>query len=249
MSLAELNRAIQTDAADATALYYAGVKLNQLGRCDEAAGRLKQAAEHAPDEARIREAWMNALLGSGQSTAALQELQQFESMDSSSAAAHRLLGQFYVSQHSMVRANAELSQATNLDPADRAAWVYLAGARQDVLDVQGAIDAEERAIALDGRQAGDHLYLGSLYDQKGRTADALREYRKALGQAPRLAAAHREYARWLLRFGASTADVMTAETEARKAAVLDPDDGAAQEALGRRPSARRWCAQELRATP
>ncbi|HLV81513.1 MAG TPA: tetratricopeptide repeat protein [Chthonomonadaceae bacterium] len=232
MSLADLQRAAKAEPNDPDVLYYTGLRLDERGRYAEAAPLLKAAAEAAPEQARIREEWMRALIGIGRTADAYQELKLFAEAFPRLAVAHRLLGQFYTAQHSMIKANQELSQATQLDPNDRAAWAFLAMARDDTADPQGAIVAEERAIALNPGYAGDHLYLGTLYMRSSRSEDARKEFLEAIRLDPHLAAAHREYARWLLTYGAAPADQDRAEAEARQAVALDGQDALSQQTLG-----------------
>ncbi|HZT43902.1 MAG TPA: tetratricopeptide repeat protein [Chthonomonadaceae bacterium] len=231
-SLADLQRMAKAQPNDPDVLYYTGLRLDERGRFAEAAPLLKEAAVAAPDQVRIREEWMRALLGIGRTADAYAELKQFVDAFPRLGAAHRLLGQFYTAQHSMIKANQELSQAVQIDPNDRAAWVFLAMARDNTADPQGAISAEERAIAMQPNYAGDHLYLGTLYTRSNRPQDALKEFLEAIRLDPHFAAAHREYARWLLTYSTQPADRDRAQAEARQSVALDSQDAQAQQTLG-----------------
>ncbi len=231
MSLGELEKAAGPRTEDADLLYYLGLRYDERGEFGSAAPVLKRAAELSPDQARIREEWMRALLGTGDAADAYAELKQFADFYPQRASAHRMLGQFLVTQHSMRKAHDELSQAVKLDATDRVAWLLLAAARDDVADPQGAIQAEERAIALDRTHSGDHLYLGTLYERSQRAQDALREFQAAVRLDPKSGAAHREVAQWHLAHG-GPAGLSGAEKEARLAVALDARDALAQRTLG-----------------
>ena len=77
LTLAQLAEEQKKHATDPIYLYYLGRRLNEQGRFAEAAPFLEQAAGFDPDSPRYREAWTQALLGSGQLSAAFGQLKQF----------------------------------------------------------------------------------------------------------------------------------------------------------------------------
>jgi tetratricopeptide (TPR) repeat protein len=232
LSLSDLQAAVKANPADPDARYHLGRRLNAAGRYAEAADDLKAAAELDPARAGTREEWMQALLALRRPTDAYAELKQFTDAYPRSSEAHRLLGQFLLSQHSLENANKELTLATECDASNRVAWTLLAAARDEIADAQGAIVAESKAISLNGASAADHLYLGTLLERTNNAPAAREQFETALRLNPRMAEAHRELANWLLAHTAQPGDLDRAEAEATQATTLNPNDGASQEALG-----------------
>lgn len=127
------------------------------------------------------------------------------------------------------RAVRDLKEAVAADPKFAAAYAELASAydvqHEFSKDTPGslynlAIQAAGRAIALDPDLANAHAALGfaEFYGAR-RTADALREFQRAVTLDPKDALAHHWYATALLALG----DFKQAETEIETARILDPE--------------------------
>ncbi|MCC7134653.1 MAG: glycosyltransferase family protein [Gemmatimonadales bacterium] len=96
----------------------------------------------------------------------------------------RLLGR-------LAEAEAELLEATRLEPGLVDSWINLGLVRLDREDPAGAVAALEVAALRAPRSALAHLNLGTAYQRAGGIEDALREYRAAADLAVDLAPAHR----------------------------------------------------------
>jgi tetratricopeptide (TPR) repeat protein len=217
---------------DPVLLYYLGLRLNQQGRYREADPLLRQAVGLDPESPRCRDAWAQALLGSGLTTAAFGELREFAGIYPASAPAHLILGKFYVTQRSMTRAREELHRSLELDPASGEAWAYLSGAESDLGDQEAAREAAHKAVELRPGNAGDHLVYAALLAQADHGAEARREFVAAAHLDPGRSELHLEYSRWLLQHGTESGDGGLAEAEAQRAVALAPQDAGAQAALG-----------------
>jgi tetratricopeptide (TPR) repeat protein len=215
---------------DPVRLYYLGRRLNDEQRFGEADPLLRQAVELDGDSARIRDEWARALLGSGMPSIAYGELRQFVDSHPNSADAHFLVGRFYVTQHSMERAREALERSLSLQKDRAEAWAYLAGARDELRDLEGALSAARRAVALRPSDSGYRLMLADFLTRTSRTQEAGKEYARAVELAPESGLAHRAYAEWLL---SSHGDAARAEAEARQALAHDPKDARAYLLAGR----------------
>ena len=232
LSLAQLQGERGGRLDDPSLLYYVGLRLNQQGRYAEADPYLRNAVALDPDSPRLRDAWMQALLGSGLTTAAFGEVREFAGTHENSAPAHLILGKFYVAQNSMIRAVEELSRAAAIDPSSGEAWALLALAQTGLGHIPEAEAAAERAVALRPHSAPDRLGLALLLARQGRRALALASFEQAVALDPASADAHQAYARYLLTTAAGPDDDRRAEAEARRALELDPANLGAPLTLG-----------------
>ena len=232
LSLVQLQRERGGRLDDPRLLYYVGLRLNQQGRCAEADPYLRNAVGLDPDAPRLRDAWMQALLGSGLTTAAFGETREFVGTHPDSAQAHLIFGKFYVTQDSLVRATQELTRAVTLDPSLGEGWSLLAVAQTGLDHITEAEAAARRAVALRPRSAPDRLGLALLLTRQGRRKEAIDCFEAAIALGPTAEAAHEEYARYLLTTSLGESDTRRAETEARGALDLAPDNPSALETQG-----------------
>jgi len=245
LSLAQLQRERGGRIDDPRLLYYVGLRLNQQGRYHDADPILRNAVGLDPDSPRLRDAWMQALLGSGLTTAAFGEAREFAGTHTGSAPAYLILGKFYASQNSMIRASQELSHAVTLDPKLGEAWSLLAVAQSSMDHIPEARAAAERAIALQPRSATDRLSLALLQARQGQRPQALASFMQAVTLDPDAAAAHQAYARYLLTAAAGPDDDRRAEAEARHTLALDPANLGATLTLGQALAAQGRVAEGL----
>jgi len=245
LPLADLQRERGGRMDDPRLLYYVGLRLNQQGRFAAADPVLRNAVGLDPDSPRLRDAWIQALLGSGLTTAAFGEVREYAGTHMDSAPAHLILGKFYASQHSMVRASEELTRAVALDPKLGEAWSLLAVAQSGLDHFPEAEAASERAVALCPHSAPDRLGLALLQARQGRREAARVSFGQAVALGPDSADAHRAYARYLLATSAGPADDHAAETEARRALALDPAGLGASLTLGQALAAQGRAAEGL----
>lgn len=233
LSLPELDRASAGRLDDTRLLYYMGRRLNERQRFAEADPILRSAVERDPDSPRLREEWTRALLGSGLTSAAFGQLQQFAGTHPDLPEAHLMLGKFYFTQRSMKRASEEMEKAIALDPKNAEAYSYLAGAKEALGEIDSARKAIDTALRLRPGHARDRLMSASLRDRANRLKEARQEFERAVALAPGDAVVRREHGAWLLGRGdRGAADRRQAAAEAREAARLDPNDPEALRILG-----------------
>lgn len=234
LSLAELNDELKHQGESSRLLYFIGSRLDQRQRFAEADGYLRQGVGLDPDSERLRDEWARALLGSGQVKAAFGELTEFAGTHPRLAEAHRLLGKFYFTQNSMVRARDELRRAVALRPDDADALSYLAGAEDSLKDYPAALQAASRAVALRSNRAADHLIYATLCARMHRPSQQTEsEFQTALRLESRNPVIHQEYARWLLDAARDPAGFRRAAEQARLAVTLGIHDADSSMVLGR----------------
>ena len=222
---------------DPIVLYYLGRRLNEQGYYAQADPVLRQGVGLDADSARLRDEWTRALLGSGLTTAAFGQLQEFAGTHPNSAEAHLLLGKFYITQHSLQRAIEELKKCVVLDPNSGEGWANLTVAygeiENEVARHDPALAAAQKAVALRPDNAGDRLRLALLLSSPGNPDAARQAFEEALRLGPRVADAHRAYADWLLQSGSKKGDAERAVVEAQKAVTLAPKSASGYLTLGR----------------
>lgn len=218
---------------DPRLLYHIGFRLNQMERFGEAESNLRQGVGLDPDDPRLRDEWTRSLLGTGRVTEAFNQLQQFVGTHPNSAQAHLILGKFYFTQKSMVRAREEFEQATKLSPNDAEAWAYLSQAANQLSVPDVPLTAAQKAVTLAPKNARYHLLLASLLEPANQVEAAGKEYARAVEIAPENAGIRQQYALYLSKHLTDEAGRAKAEAEARKALSLDAKDGNTQLLLGR----------------
>jgi tetratricopeptide (TPR) repeat protein len=233
-SVQELQSELRAQGESPRLLYYIGMKLNGAHRFAAADGYLRQAVGLDPESPRLRDEWARALLGSGQTTAAFGELRQYAGVYPNLAQAHYLLGKFYYTERSMSRASEELERAIGLDPGHVDALLYLAAARDSLHYLEGARQAAARAAQLQPNDTRTHLVLASLLVRTNGPSRQIRfEFESAIALSPKNAAAHQEFARWLLDASTSADDRELADKHARRAIELGVNDAASYLVRGR----------------
>jgi tetratricopeptide (TPR) repeat protein len=228
LSLEEQLRQQEQHFNDPLFLYHFGRNLNARQRFKEALPVLERAVGLDPEYAASRDEWARAQLGCGRVSDAYVQLRQFVGTHPKSAAAHFLMGKFYVTQENLHPARHALETTVTLDSNQPEAWSLLAHVRIKMGNGGGAREALESAIRLRPDAADDHLQLGVLFSNSD-PGRARREFTRALELAPNSAVCHRQYGRFLLDRG----EVVLAEQEARRAIELDGGDSFAAFLLGR----------------
>lgn len=228
LSLAQLAPQQKISASDPVFLYYLGRRLNEQGRFTEAAPFLEQAAGFDPGSPRIREAWAQALLGSGQVSAAFGQLRQFAGANPRLAEAHYLLGSYHLTQKAWPLAQKALEQAVALRPDYGQALSLLANVclQQQFID-QGRTYLE-RALQARPYAALDHLQLALLEASRNPTR-AETEFQKATQLLPAHAESYRAWANFCLGRG----EAKKAVELAKKAVALAPEEAQNHYVLGR----------------
>lgn len=233
MGLNALQAEFKSNGESSRLLYFIGLGLNRAGRFREAEGYLRQGVGHDPNSARLRDEWARSLLGCGQTTEAFGELREFAGTHPDSADAHFVLGKFYYSQGSMERASQEFERTIALNPRLMQAHLHLAGARDSLHDTAQALTAAARAVELEPDSAEARLCLASLSGRTNQPAAIVRaQFQSAIALKPGSAAAHQEFAQWLVDAGASE-DWPLAIEHARRAIDLGSRNSTAYLLLGR----------------
>ncbi len=112
----EFRRAIELNPGYATAHFWYGELLSQLGRHEEALAEIKRAQQLDPLSLIINTVSGKFLLYAGRDDLAIEQLRKTLEMDPNFAYAHYILGQTYVRKGEFVEAIAEFQTATTLSP-------------------------------------------------------------------------------------------------------------------------------------
>ncbi|CEK12973.1 Tfp pilus assembly protein PilF [Chthonomonas calidirosea] len=233
MPLSQMIQQFPKHRVDPIFLYYLGLKLNQRGDYVHADPILRHAVGLDPDNPNYRDEWARALLGSGLVTAAFGELRQYVGTHPHSAQAHYLMGKFYVSQRAMDKASEELQKALQLDPTLGEAWAYLAVAREALGDNTQALQAAQKAVALNPGSAANRATLALLLSDANQQTAARKQFMQAIRLAPQQETIRQAFATWLLQHARSSQDINEALVQAQQALKLSPRDAAAWLAEGR----------------
>lgn len=100
------------------------------------------------------------------------------------------LGGAYILQRRYNKAEVLLSKAAEQEPENANIWINLAAARLGALEIskrsqqEGAIEAYQKALAIDPEAANVHYMLGLVYHRRKETLRAEAHFRRALEQNP-----------------------------------------------------------------
>jgi Flp pilus assembly protein TadD len=228
MGLEEQIRVQSRFSGDPIFLYHLGRKLNQRQRFDEALPILERAVGMDTNDARVRDEWAQAQMGTGHPANAYMQLRQFAGTHANSADAQFFLGKFFITQSAYGLARKALESSVRLDARNPEAWSLLAHTCIKMGSYSGAQEALEQAIRLRPNGSNDHLQLAVVL--ASREPDrARREFEKAIELAPSDAVPPREYGLFLFKQG----DVAAAETWTQEALKRDAKDPLIHLMLGR----------------
>jgi Flp pilus assembly protein TadD len=150
-------------------------------------------AQH-PFDARWHNLLGTRFLESGQSQAALSELQKAVGLMPHDAEAQSNLGEALRAQGKLTDAIAHFREAARLAPTNDQILANLASAMQDRGDLQEAIRYLKRAISLNPHVAETRNNLGVALGSQGNVALAIQEFRGALEIRPDYADAEKNLA-------------------------------------------------------
>ena len=160
---------------------------------------------------------------------AMKAEQAVLALDQTDAAAHNGIGLLYADANNPARARAAFERAVEIDPHVVSYWVNLGNARRAASDPPGAERAYREALRLDQASPDALNGVGVLLVQRGRGAEAVSWFERALSAAPRF------YEAWL-NLGIAcqeTGDVVRAREAYRQVLALAPA-GAAERAAASR---------------
>lgn len=228
MSLSGLETEKTAHGGDPILLYWLGQRLNESSRFAEATEVLGPAVDMEPNSARLRDAWAEAQLATGQAGPAFSQLKQFTTLRPNDPQAHLLLGKLHVTLGADVLAEPALKEAVRLNPNLAEAWLMLGEIQVRADREDDAVAPLRRAIALNPNHAAAHVTLAKVLATRDPKA-AEESFRTAVKLEPGNAAFHREFAGFLARYARNE----EAEKEAQEALRLNPNDARANMILGR----------------
>lgn len=215
-------------AHDENALAYGirGSALMSLGRYEDALHSLRRAVVLDPsyDEAFYN---MGYLLRDADQAEARAAFAKAIELDKNYANAHRELGWLLRRANQFDPAEAHLRRATELNPADAWAWVYLG----NLLWAEGQFPSAESSFKQAYSASPDEWYpnwaLATFFESGGRLEKAARYYHQALLASPDEPVVLFNYGRFLLKQG----DGEAAQKFLKRANELDPDNARARKLL------------------
>jgi tetratricopeptide (TPR) repeat protein len=179
-AIAAYRNAVRLDPQLPEAHYRMGRLFSAVQQHAVAAREYASELDVQPDH-REAQRWLGVELAqSGDTTAAVTQLERLTQRDPGDEAAWQALGFVYGSMGRARQAEAALKRALALDPRDADAWrdlgTLLAASRR----AEEARRAYGKAAALDPRDAGVWVNLGNLERREGRWKPALDAYAHAL---------------------------------------------------------------------
>lgn len=176
---AEARRAMEQKSGGALAEQQLARVLQAQGSSAEAIARYRAALDKDPNQIGALEGLTNALLDTGRAKEAVELLTKYPADNLDVAL---LLGKAHLRSGDAAAARAVHEKAIAIKPDD--ARAYLALAALEATDSPAQAAALERGHKAVPGDPGVAVFLGSLYERKGRTADAVRVYDAALRQRP-----------------------------------------------------------------
>jgi tetratricopeptide (TPR) repeat protein len=172
-----LRRALSIDPKLQSAHLSLVQALGDCGRGDEAQALMDSFLQADPARALIAKAAEHHRAGRlEEAEGVYREILQ---RDPRNLEALRLLGAIAISAEHYGQAEKLLKRAIELAPDFLAAWIDLARAQLERLDLPAALASIERAEQLDPRSANVQVHLANVLARSGRQADAIEAYRKA----------------------------------------------------------------------
>lgn len=164
----------------------------------------------------------------GELEAAARDLHRAHDLDPTATQPLELLGDTYLAMHRADRAAERYQGYLALDDRSPRIWYKLALARYRHGETHAAIDAADRALALDAALAEAHLVRGLALRDGRRLTDARRALELAVRRSPALAAPREA----LAGVAADLGDHLRAIDQLEALAALDPGNPARLVALG-----------------
>jgi Flp pilus assembly protein TadD len=175
---------------DPDTLYVRGLLHLRAGAHARAIEALTAALALRPHHAGTRRNLLRALLGSGQSEAALQQADIALLADPDTAELHYIRGTALNALGDPAGAAEALRRAVTLDPGHAASWLNLGNACADLDDLDAAERHCRTAIALDPLLAEAHASLGYLLAARGALPASIAACEAAIRLRPGFVQAH-----------------------------------------------------------
>jgi tetratricopeptide (TPR) repeat protein/mono/diheme cytochrome c family protein len=165
-----------------------GAALQTMGDYEAAISHYRQAVKLKPDYANARYNLGNALLSAGKVDEATIHLRETLRLRPRDAGARNSLGSALATQGKLDEAVSEFAESLRLDPQNADAHVNLAYALTMQEKIDEAIKHYEQALRLRPENAPENAEtlndLGVLYGRKGRLAEALDKFERAVRANP-----------------------------------------------------------------
>jgi len=158
--------------ADAMLLVRLGACRYQLTEFREAEKRFRAALAAVPDLPPALVGWGTSLLALGRGAEAIPPLEKAVKANPGDRMAQRALGHAYQDQQRFVEGELLLRKLVTEDPKDAEAWYYLGLLLFDRNYAAAALDALERALALQPGYTRASIYRAAALAMLGRLAEA-----------------------------------------------------------------------------
>lgn len=165
--------------------YNLGVIYLRLNRNQEATQEFQRALDAGVNDASVYRALSRAFVQMRQPVLAIRALEKALYLTPDDPATLFLLGDLYYDQQDLLKAAEVFKRIVNTTPGDRNtedALLKLAAVQMDLERSNEAIDALERAAALNPNNGKVYYLLGMVYDRAGRRELAVQSWKKALSR-------------------------------------------------------------------
>ena len=223
-TLEQLIETAKREPENANALYFLGLRYEQLGNPMAAIGSYKKAAEKDGDHEKAWLGWARATAAVGNTQEAFSVLSVFAKAHPGNAPAHLALSAFYRDQDAMKRAYEEAKKASELDSKSADAWYQVGSAALKLKMYAEAEAALRRAIALAPKDWAAPFALAQALLAAKRDTEALVSFQQAANLAPTEGAPLREIGRSELASADNDAAFQKALDTLLKATRLSPQD-------------------------
>ncbi len=219
-AIASAEEAIRLDQRNPNNYLVAGKAQLKLGQPEIAVNYFDRAIVLDPN---LTEAYTQrgiAILNLNRREEALASFAKALSLDDNQAEPHFYSGLLYIGPpwNDAARARKEWEKATALNPSYFEAWVKLGQHYSQYNELDRAIEAYNKALAINEKDAAVHYYIGLLYEVKGNWPEAEKQYRRAVELQPGLINARTRLAEAIKRNGGKPEDMIAQALEAVKLA-------------------------------
>jgi predicted O-linked N-acetylglucosamine transferase (SPINDLY family) len=196
-----LSRAAAIETHDPGLHNNLGALLEELGRLQEAIERYRRAVELDPARAVRRCNLADALLRGGDAEAATEQLRMAATLDPNLAAAWTKLGEALLTQALPRQAIGPLRRASELQPRTAHPARMLGDTLQSLGDLDGAMQAYRRAVAISPELLEAWLGLGHAQLKTERYAEAVESLERCARGAPTQALSRYDLGKALFELG------------------------------------------------
>jgi tetratricopeptide (TPR) repeat protein len=226
---ASFRRALTANPNLVAARQNLGAALVSMGKWEDAANVLEEAAKGQPNSFTVAYMHALALENARHSKEAETEARRALTINQGSSDARTLLGIALMSQARYAAAMAELSQAAASQPASFDTQFYLGRARYALNDTAGSAQALGEAVKLRPEDADARFFLGTVLEVSGDKDGAIQQYRELQRLRPQDRRGYTGLGSILSKYGQND----EALEQLRHAHEVSPNDFETNMALGR----------------